>query len=109
VLQSVARFQIPVETNFEANILDKLKSTAKILILINTVIMLAIMSTLKFGELPGNVILRKGEAKLSKKCLVKTTQIKSVDKRSIKEKVGTLSKKRMDEVHEGLKIVTGMP
>lgn len=54
-------------------------------------------------------ILRKGEANLSKKCVVNTTQIKSVDKRSIKEKVGTLSKKRMDEVHEGLKIVTGMP
>ena len=109
MLQSVARFQIPVETHFEANILDKLKSTAKILILINTVIMLAIMSTLKFGELPGNVILRKGEANLSKKCVVNTTQIKSVDKRSIKEKIGTLSKKRMDEVHEGLKIVMGMP
>ena len=57
--------------------------------------------------MPGNVILRKGEANLSKKCVVNTTQIKSVDKRSIKEKVGTLSKKRMDEVHEGLKIVTG--
>ena len=76
---------------------------------INTVIMLAITSTLKFGELPGNVILRKGEANLPKKCVVNLTQIKSVDKRSIKEKIGTLPKKRMAEVHEGLKIVTGMP
>ena len=40
--------------------------------------------------------------------MVNTTQIKSVDKRSIKEKVGTLLKKRMDEVHEGLKIVMGI-
>ena len=78
-------------------------------ILINTVIMPAITSTLKFGELPGNVILRKGEANLPKKCVVNMTQIKSVDKRSIKEKIGTLSKKRMDEVHEGLKIAMGMP
>jgi mRNA interferase MazF len=76
---------------------------------INTVIMLAITSTLKFGELPGNVMLRKGEVNLPKKCVVNITQIKSVDKRSIKEKIGTLSKKRMDEVHEGLKIATGMP
>ena len=76
---------------------------------INTVIMLAITSTLKFGELPGNVILRKGEANLSKKCVVNITQIKSVDKKSIKEKIGTLSKKRMDEVHEGLKIVMSLP
>ena len=76
---------------------------------INTVIMLAITSTLKFGDLPGNVILRKGEANLSKKCVVNISQIKSVDKRSVKEKIGTLSKKRMDAIHEGLKIVTGMP
>lgn len=33
---------------------------------INTVIMLSITSTMKFGELPGNVILRKGEANLPK-------------------------------------------
>jgi mRNA interferase MazF len=64
---------------------------------------------LKFGELPGNVTLRKGEANLPKKCVINTTQIKSVDKTSIKVKIGTLSKKRMDEVHEGLKLVLGMP
>ena len=35
---------------------------------INTVIMLAITSTLKYGELPGNVTLRKGEANIPKRC-----------------------------------------
>jgi mRNA interferase MazF len=72
---------------------------------LNTVTMLAITSTMKFGELLGNVILRKGEANLPKKCVINTTQIKSVDKTSIKEKIGSLSKKRMDEVHNGLKLV----
>lgn len=72
---------------------------------LNTVVMLAITSTMKFGELPGNVILRKGEANLPKKCVINITQIKSVDKTSIIEKIGTLSKKRMDEVCEGLKLV----
>ena len=76
---------------------------------LNTVIMLAITSTMKFGELPGNVILRKGEAILPKKCVINTSQIKSVDKKSIKEKIGTLSKKRMDEVHEGLKLIMTIP
>ena len=76
---------------------------------LNTVIMLAITSTIKFGELPGTVILRKGEANLPKKCVINITQIKSVDKTSIKEKIGTLSKKRMDEVHEGLKLVMTIP
>jgi mRNA interferase MazF len=76
---------------------------------LNTVIMLAITSTIKFGELPGNVILRKGEANLPKKCVINTTQIKSVDKKNIKEKIGMLSNKRMDEVHEGLKLVLTIP
>ena len=76
---------------------------------LNTVIMLAITSTMKFGELPGNVILRKGEANLPKKCVINITQIKSVDKTSIKEKIGTLSKRRMVEVHEGLKLVLTIP
>ena len=71
--------------------------------------MLAITSTMKFGELPGNVVLKKGEANIPKKCVINVTQIKSVDKKSIKEKIGTLSKQRVDEVHEGLKLVLSLP
>jgi len=75
---------------------------------ISTVIMLAITSTLKFGELPGNVVLNKGEANLPRKCVVNVTQIKSVDKRSIKEKIGTLSKQRLQEIDNGLKLVMSL-
>ena len=76
---------------------------------LNTVIMLAITSTMKFAELPGNVVLRKGEANLPKRCVINVTRIKSVDKKSITEKIGTLSKARVDEVHEGLKLVMELP
>ena len=75
---------------------------------LNTVIMLAITSTMKFGDLPGNVVLKKGEANIPKKCVINVTQVKSVDKKSIKEKIGTLPKKRIDEVHEGLKLVMNL-
>jgi len=75
---------------------------------ISTVVMLAITSTLKFGELPGNVALNKGEANLPRRCVVNATQIKSVDRRSIKEMVGTLSKNRVAEVENGLKLVLGL-
>jgi len=75
---------------------------------INTVIMVSITSTMKFGELPGNVILKKGEANLPKKCVINVTQIKSVDKSSVKEKIGTLSDKRMIEVHKGLRLVMNL-
>ncbi len=65
----------------------------------------AITSTLRFGELPGNVVLKKGEANLPKRCVVNATQIKSVDKGSLKEMIGSLSEKRMMEVQEGLKLI----
>ncbi len=76
---------------------------------LNTVIVLAITSTMKYGELPGNVILKKGEANLPKRCVVNVTQIKSVDRESIREKIGTLSEKRMAEVHEGMRLVMSIP
>jgi mRNA interferase MazF len=71
---------------------------------INTVIMLVITTTLKFCELPGNVVLKKDEANMPKKCVINVTQVKSVDRNSIREKIGSLSKKKMEEVVEGLKL-----
>ncbi len=76
---------------------------------LNTVIVLAITSTMKYGELPGNVVLRKGEANLPKRCVVNVTLIKSVDKESLKEKIGTLSDKKMADVYEGMKPVMSIP
>jgi len=68
---------------------------------LNTVIVVAITSTLKFGELPGNVILRKGEANLPKRSVVNMTQIKTVDKVSLKEK-GIDQKILIDALEEAL-------
>lgn len=75
---------------------------------LNTLVMLAITSTLKFGELPGNVTLRKGEANMPRKCVINVTQIKSVDKMSLMEKIGNLSNQKIEEVVQGLKLVMDM-
>jgi mRNA interferase MazF len=72
---------------------------------INTVIMLAITSTLKYGGLPGNVTLRKGEANMPKRCVINVSQIKSVDKNSIREKIGTLTKEKMAAVEDGIHLI----
>jgi mRNA interferase MazF len=72
---------------------------------LNTVIVAAITSTLKFGDLPGNVKLHKGEANLPRPSVINMTQIKTVDKRNLREKIGTLSKDRMAQVHDGLNII----
>ncbi len=75
---------------------------------INTIVVIAITTTLKYGNLPGNVTLRKGEANLPRKCVVNVSQVKSVDRLSLKEIVGTLSTKRMQEVTEGIKLLMGI-
>jgi mRNA interferase MazF len=76
---------------------------------LNTVIVIAITSTMKFGELPGNVTLKKGEANMPKPCVINMTQVKSVDKDSLLEMIGTLSQQKMEEVAIGMKLVTDLP
>jgi mRNA interferase MazF len=76
---------------------------------LNTVVVLAITSNLKFSELPGNVVLAKGEANMPKRCVINATQLKSVDRRSLVEKIGSLSHEKMEQVVAGLKLVMDIP
>ena len=72
---------------------------------LNTVVVLAITSSLKFSELPGNVVLAKGESNMPKRCVINATQLKSVDKSSLVEKIGSLSQEKMEQVVAGPKLV----
>ena len=72
---------------------------------LNTVVVLAITSNLKFSELPSNVVLAKGEANMPKRCVINATQLKSVDESSLVEKIGSLSQEKMQQVLAGLKLV----
>jgi mRNA interferase MazF len=69
---------------------------------INTVVMCALTSNLKRAEAPGNVLLGVGEANLPKRSVVNISQIFTVDKSSLGEKIGTLSRKRTQEVLDGI-------
>ena len=75
---------------------------------LNTVSILGITANLKFGELPGNVLLDEGEANLPKPCVINVTRIKTVDKIRLKEKIGSLTKERMARVEDGLKLVLNL-
>ena len=76
---------------------------------LSTVSLLAITPTLKFGELPGNVTLDKGEANMPQSCVVNVSQIKTVGKASVGEKIGAVSSVRMTEVEDGIKLVLDLP
>jgi len=73
---------------------------------INTVVMCPLTSNLKRGLSPGNVTLKKGEANLLKKSIVNITQIYTVNKTDLCEKIGKISYKRFKEVLSGIQLLT---
>jgi len=73
---------------------------------INTVVVCVITSNLKRASSPGNVILGKGEANLLKSCVVNVSQIFTVDKSDLFDKIGTLSRKRIYQILDGIKLIT---
>ena len=72
---------------------------------INTVVVCSLTSNLQRAGSPGNVLLEKGEANLLKQSVVNITQIFTVDKADLTEKIGALSRSRMDQVLEGIELL----
>ncbi len=72
---------------------------------INTVVVCAITSNMKRAEAPGNVLLAKGEGNLQKDSVVNISQIVTVDKVDLIEKIGSLSPSRTKEIIQGVKLL----
>ena len=72
---------------------------------INTVVVCALTSNLKRGKAPGNVVLEKGEANLPKKGVVNISRIFTVSKSDLVDKVGTLPRKRVYQILEGIQLL----
>ena len=73
---------------------------------INTVVVCAITSNLRRADSPGNVRLNQGEANLPKASVVSISQIFTVDKRDLVERIGALSRNRIREVLDGVLLLT---
>lgn len=69
---------------------------------IATTVVCALTSNLQRAGAPGNVVLEKGEANLPKKSVVNVSQVVSVDKEDLTEKIGSLSPQRLSDVLHGL-------
>ena len=72
---------------------------------INTVVVCALGSNLRRAKAPGNVLLEKGEASLPKQSVVNVSQIFTVDKRDLGEKIGALSRRRVRQILDGVRLV----
>ncbi len=73
---------------------------------IQTVVVCTLTSNLKRARAPGNVLLEKGEANLSKQSVVNISQVFTVNKSDLVEKVGSLSRNRVYQIMEGIQLLT---
>jgi mRNA interferase MazF len=72
---------------------------------LNTIVVAAITSNLKYAALPGNVRLRRGEAGLPRASVVNVTQIATVDRGQIGARLGEVAPARLREVWDGVMLV----
>jgi len=73
---------------------------------INTVVVCTLTSNLRRAKAPGNVTLNKGEANLPKKSVVNISQLFTVNKSDLSEKIGMLSKDRISQILQGIRLLT---
>jgi len=74
---------------------------------ISTTVVVAITSNLRLAALPGNVRLSRGEAGLPRASVVNVSQIRTIDRTRLAERVGLLGAPRIREVLKGLTLLLG--
>jgi len=73
---------------------------------IGTVLVCALTTNLRRAKAPGNVLLDENEADLPKQSVVVVSQVLTIDKSELIDKIGVLSKERIYEILEGIKLLT---
>jgi mRNA interferase MazF len=75
---------------------------------IGTIIAVALSSNIKLVEAPGNVRLSAKKAGLSKDSVANVSQIITLDKTFLREKVGELNQRTMQLIDEGMRLVLAL-
>ena len=68
----------------------------------NTVIVCGVTSNLRRAETPGTVLLEPGEGSLPKQSVVNVSQLFTVDKLQLGERIGRLSVGRVRQILDGI-------
>ena len=72
---------------------------------ISTVVVCALTSNLQRAQAPGNVLLEPGEADLPKQSVVNVSQLFTVDKLQLVDRIGRLSSRRVRQIVGGINLV----
>ena len=72
-----------------------------------TVVCVPLTSNLKWGDAPGNVVMPARSTGLSKDSVANVSQVVTLDRGLLTERVGRISKKQLELVFAGLDLVMG--
>jgi len=75
---------------------------------IQTVIVAVITSNTRLAAAPGNVILTRQQSGLLRESVINVSQLITLDKRYLSERVGSLPSKQLSELDEGLRLVLSL-
>ena len=75
---------------------------------IQTVVAATITSNLRLAAAPGNIFLRSRESRLSKDSVVNVSQIVTLNKSFLLERVGRVPPARFQEIEDGLRLVLSL-
>jgi len=72
---------------------------------IGTVVVCALSTNLHLAREPGNVLLEAGEGSLPRQSVIVASQVSSVEKTRLGERVGSLSVRRVEQALAGLRFL----
>jgi mRNA interferase MazF len=75
---------------------------------IGTVVVASLTTNLALAEAPGNVLCRPRRSGLRKPSVVNVSQLSTLDRRHLLERIGRLPPDSMRDVEDGVKLVLGL-
>ncbi len=75
---------------------------------INTVIGAIVTTNLDLAKMPGNVLIKKGQGGLQQDSVANVTQVVTIDKNILLERIGSLSSQKLLQIEEGLRLVLSL-
>lgn len=75
---------------------------------INTVLVVVLTTNLRLADAPGNVLLSAKVSGLPKDSVVNVSQVLTIDKGFLTEKIGKVTKSELNKIESGLRLILGL-
>jgi mRNA interferase MazF len=75
---------------------------------VRTVVVAAMASNVRLAQAPGNVMCARRESGLTKPSVINVSQVATIDKERLLERVGRLPARLLADVEEGVRLVLGL-